>query len=556
MGGSRASLLVTGLLVLEITAITTSSAMADATWSATGLDGLTVRCLTADPANGSRLVAGTLEDRLFLTTNGGDTWFAAGQTLPVTNIQAVAVDPQQPMTVYAGTATAGVYKSTDYGGTWVAANDGVGTAGASALAVDPLQPMTVYAGTNTGRLVKSTDAGASWAASDNGLEDGEITAVLIDPTASQIAYVATRYAAGVYKSTNGGGSWNVSSTGLADTFVSALVFDPAASYALYAGTDTGVFKSTDGGSTWAASSVGLGTLHVQALAVDPVRHEVVYAGTEFGGVFASVDSGASWFHGSSGLAHDSVESLAVDPVDGQTVWAGTRGGGVYRRLNDPPATPTPTSVATPTLTATPTAKATATATSTPPLASGWRRFGPWYGDALGPFDGNGRFWLEPGFDDRDWQAVVAAVGGPPVSLPVIEQGIDYDLDDRYFRASFAWDGTTSLWVELASDDGLSVYINGSRLGDWGRWREPGCVNLSDLCTVNTVVPPQLIPADLLVVGQNVIAINLSNGGGPDYRLHLGITSQPSAPAASWLLAVALTSAILGGRRPWLRRLRG
>ncbi|MBI2568225.1 MAG: hypothetical protein HYV63_14465 [Candidatus Schekmanbacteria bacterium] len=525
--------------VAEVAAVAGSPPRIEATWSQVGLDGLSIRCLLGDPANRAGLVAGTLENPVFLTADGGDSWFAAGQTLTASNIQALAFDPLAGTTVYAGTAAAGIFKSTDFGATWVSASGGIGNAGVSALAVDPRQPATVYAGTSAGPVFRSTDAGESWAASGDGLEDGEVTALVIDPAANQIVYAATRYAAGAYRSTDGGGSWSASSSGLANAFVSALVMDPVAPLVLYAGTDTGIFKTTDGGLIWAASSAGLETLHVQALAVDPAQHQVVYAGTEFGGVFSSADSGATWLHSSSGLAHASVESLVVDPVDGRTVWAGTRGGGVYRRIADPPATPTPTPLAT----------STPTATPTPPLAQGWRRFGPWFGDEPGPVDGSGHFWHEAGFDDHDWQEVAAAAAGGAANLPLIEQGTDHGFNDRYLRGSFAWDGITALWAELASDDGLSVYINGSLLGSWGRWREPGCVNLSAVCSVNAVVPPQAIPAELLLVGQNTIAVDLSNGGGPDYRLYVGITARPSVPAASSVAATVVTSAMLGGR--WL-----
>jgi hypothetical protein len=130
----------------------------------------------------------------------------------------------------------------------------------------------------------------------------------------------------------------------------------------------------------------------------------------------------------------------------------------------------------------------------------WKRSSVWFGVQDGPQDGSGYSWKDPGFDDSSWSAI---------TLP--DDGQDSSADDRYYRAHFTWDGNSPMSVEFSSDDGLAIYVNGTLLGSWGNgWRLPGCVNVVPTCT-GPFVPKQTIPASLLKMGDNVIAIDLWNG---------------------------------------------
>jgi photosystem II stability/assembly factor-like uncharacterized protein len=77
-------------------------------------------------------------------------------------------------TVYAGTVAHGVYISTDAGSAWAAAGSGLPDAAIEVLAVDPTDAMTVFAGTAAGAY-RSTDGGATWQLS--GLDGDEVTAL-------------------------------------------------------------------------------------------------------------------------------------------------------------------------------------------------------------------------------------------------------------------------------------------------------------------------------------------------------------------------------------------
>ncbi|MCL5999772.1 MAG: beta galactosidase jelly roll domain-containing protein [Chloroflexi bacterium] len=140
-------------------------------------------------------------------------------------------------------------------------------------------------------------------------------------------------------------------------------------------------------------------------------------------------------------------------------------------------------------------------TTPTPLALSWKKLpSVWMGDQAGPRDAGGYDWHHPLFDDSPWS---------DVALP--DRGLDLSADDRYYRARFAWDGTSSLSMSVASDDGLAVYVNGNLLGAWGNgWRQPGCVNGAATCARSTEIPSQAIPAAMLRPGENVIAVDVWN----------------------------------------------
>jgi len=167
------------------------------------------------------------------------------------------IDPKAPATVYAGTYDDGVFKTTDGGASWSPVNTGLTDNSVEALAIDPTAPATLYAGTRNNGVFKTTDGGASWGAVNTGLTHNSVEALAIDPTALRTLYAGTRFGGGVFKTTNGGGSWSAVNTGLptrvccvlggsCQTCVAAvltLAIDSTHPTTLYAGTyGGGVFS--------------------------------------------------------------------------------------------------------------------------------------------------------------------------------------------------------------------------------------------------------------------------------------------------------------------------
>ncbi len=254
-----------------------------------GLTDINILAIAVAPSNPTTLYA-NVNSRVFTSTNGGDSWSDTGAVFdPI----VFAVDPTIATTVYAGTSDEGLFKSTDGGPTWSHENVGLfPDSGVNALAVDPMTPATLYAGVggynspaNIFPIFKSTDAGISWTAASVGLDGGlVVTALAIDPLTATTIYAASYE--GVFKSTDGAGTWRAANNGLATVaFVSSLAIDPFTPATLYAGTAAGVYKSTSGGAMWRPLNTGLGNLGVSALVVDPQGPSVLYAGTCANGVW-------------------------------------------------------------------------------------------------------------------------------------------------------------------------------------------------------------------------------------------------------------------------------
>lgn len=106
---------------------------------------------------------------------------------------------------------------------------------------------------------------------------------------------------------------------------------------------------------------------------------------------------------------------------------------------------------------------------------------------------------DPGFDAAGWTAVTLPDRNTPIGF------------DRAFRAQFELPvlppGAT---LDLQSDDGLWIWLNGASVGHWGgAFQQEGCVNENAECIVTTTVPAVDVTA-LLVVGTNTIAGRVSN----------------------------------------------
>jgi photosystem II stability/assembly factor-like uncharacterized protein len=298
-----------------------------------------VNAVAVDPLIPRTLYAGTDQEGLFKSTDGGETWVAVNNGLPGLRVWRLAIDPQLSSTLYATIAGAGIFKSVDGGGTWSAAQTGIPPSvrmSVLALAIDPQTPMTLYAGTNGDSLFKTTDGGASWSRSG----PMNTQAIVIDPQNSSTVYAGTDLQ--LFKSTDGGANWTTLQTGLRASWVSALTIHPQAPKTVYLGTRSyetsppyrQLLTTIDGGANWTDSTAGLTNGMVRAVAVDFQSPSTVYAGTGFGGVFQSRDTGATWTAMNEGLTNLTVSGLALD-AQSAVLYAATDGG-VFARSIAPP----------------------------------------------------------------------------------------------------------------------------------------------------------------------------------------------------------------------------
>jgi len=110
------------------------------------------------------------------------------------------------------------------------------------------------------------------------------------------------------------------------------------------------------------------------------------------------------------------------------------------------------------------------------------------------------------FDLKDWSTVANPDSGHTPS--------GYD---KAYRVELTLAATgPEVWVDLQSDDGLWVYVNGASVGHWGGgWQQEGCVNDDANCLEYVYADPVQV-TDHLHVGVNVLAVRVSNAIDQSY----------------------------------------
>ena len=148
-------------------------------WKRLGLHVRSIRVIAQHPDNSKILFAGTEDDGLYYTENGGQWWTKAEPGITTSTFYTVAFDPVHPDTMYAGGYVSGVYKSIDGGKSWSRSSAGLEYLSIHSIAVDPTNPRRVYAGTIWGGIYRSDNGGEKWVSA--GLPDSEVWTVIIQP---------------------------------------------------------------------------------------------------------------------------------------------------------------------------------------------------------------------------------------------------------------------------------------------------------------------------------------------------------------------------------------
>lgn len=253
--------------------------------TASGYNGIgRVNCIAFHPTNSSIIWLGTPAGGLWKTINGGVTWTAQTDNLPVLGITAIVVDPSNPNILYLATGDAfGRY-------------------------------------TNSIGVLKSTNGGVSW--TPTGLS-ADVTSfayirqLVIHPTSPNTLLAAT--SSGLYLTTNGGSNW----TEVIDDNMWDVKFKPGAPATVYAASRNTVYQSTNTGTNWAISGSIANSIRI-ALAVTPANPNfvaLVSSNSEgaFNGLYASSNSGSSY------VLRSSSPNILSSSGDG----SGTKGQGWY-----------------------------------------------------------------------------------------------------------------------------------------------------------------------------------------------------------------------------------
>lgn len=351
------------------------STNAGASWTPaeTGL-ATPVFAIEVDPSTPSVLYAGT-QAGVYKTLDAGGSWSPAGMGIPSVSVTALAIDPSSPEKIYAGTFGGEVFRSADGGASWSAVTNGLPvssgiTNGILVLAVDPGASATLYAAPLSRGVLKSNDRGDSWKASNTGLRSVWVNSLVVDPAEPAIVYAASRTFGGVFKSADGGRSWSNLQLLTGAEYCLALAAAATAPTTLYAATDRKVLKSTDGGAGWTPTHAGNLVVGFTSLSVDPSNALKLYGwnssdiyrssdggqtwgrlivGNAFafvpsnpsilyaawgGRMLRSRDDGLTWVFLSLQLSeYDEFTTLALDPIIPTTLYAGTAASGIFKSVD-------------------------------------------------------------------------------------------------------------------------------------------------------------------------------------------------------------------------------
>jgi photosystem II stability/assembly factor-like uncharacterized protein len=144
---------------------------------------------------------------VFRSTSAGERWEASG--LSVTDTRTIVQDPTDPRVFWAGTEDQGVWQSMDGGKTWKMSNAGLGHLTVYSIAIEQ-QEGRLYLGTHGGGVYRSADHGATWQQSSRGLEILDVHTLTVHPQHPGVVFAGTLNG-GLYQSTDHGDSWRFNS---------------------------------------------------------------------------------------------------------------------------------------------------------------------------------------------------------------------------------------------------------------------------------------------------------------------------------------------------------
>jgi len=159
-------------------------------------------------------------------------------------ILSITIDPANPSKMIAGTEAFGILKSDDYGMNWTSTNLDYGSV--YDAIVDNSQPVyTFFAGVSADGIKASDSERTAWPAMNTGLPD------VVDVFSLARAASGRYFAAsddGIFKTNTAGESWQ--SVGLGGIQINDVWTTPTDPGVVWAASSEGLFRSLDGGNHW------------------------------------------------------------------------------------------------------------------------------------------------------------------------------------------------------------------------------------------------------------------------------------------------------------------
>jgi photosystem II stability/assembly factor-like uncharacterized protein len=240
-------------------------------------------------------------ERLFRSTNRGDTWSASG------DVTKNLGRNDRPIMGVGGTAP------------MASKHDGAASySNITTLAESPVVPGLVWIGTNDGNVQISRDYGATFT---------DVTGNFPASAARRTEGVVARMDAGVEQAQD--------ASVLREMHVSrveASHFDAGTAYVSFDGHRTDnhnpyIFRTTDFGASWTPLASNLPTGNVNVVKEDPKNRNLLYAGTEHG-FYISLNGGREWKPFMTGLPRVRIDDVMVHPRDNDLI-LGTHGRSIW-----------------------------------------------------------------------------------------------------------------------------------------------------------------------------------------------------------------------------------
>jgi photosystem II stability/assembly factor-like uncharacterized protein len=282
------------------------------------------RCVAVDPHDPDRWYVGTLDDGLFITSDGGTTWRAPETGPEEQRVLSVAVSRAHReggiSVAYAGTEPSDLYRSQDGGRSWQllptlrelpsephwSFPPRPWTHHVRTIALHPTDPDSLTVGIELGGVMRSRDGGASWL-DHNPQAHSDAHILLTHAGKPERVYEAAGQ--GIALSDDRGDSWRRLEQGLDRHYAWAAAIDPADPDLWYVSVSRSPFAAhgSGDGESRLIRSEGDGWQQIDAWGDDPHLRRMPYAmaplpdtprsllvGLRGGTLLLSEDAGQSW----------------------------------------------------------------------------------------------------------------------------------------------------------------------------------------------------------------------------------------------------------------------
>lgn len=333
------------------------------TWNQMTSRTLTVNAIVVDSSNHNRLLLGTDDAGVLVSTDSGTHFTPINDGFTNRAVSSIVFDPQSPQRIYLGVLYdhefGGVFVSEDSGATWRTINHGLGSTDVHVLYLSP-EDNSLWAGTADGAFLYDR-ARNEWRRMDINVSMAEQSSVpkiisarpahslpprrnikpaslpgmgTVSSLSGESAYGHYFYAAsqrGLFATRDSGQKWVRVNAPFKDSAgIGVLTLDDGR---VFYGTDKGLAVSTDEGVHWKVVDFEDGPTPIHCIRAVPQKSQVLLVATG-NGLFRSEDGGNSWSRAQGGLPRSEMSDIQIDARQGTEIYVSeSYFGSLYRSTN-------------------------------------------------------------------------------------------------------------------------------------------------------------------------------------------------------------------------------